>query len=235
MMTGDQKDAVSALALALMKENDRLVGVQILRGEPGDNVILRGQSVTTLGRSQIEEELLGFRHAIGALSFFQVNPVAAQVLFSAALDLIPPEVRSVFEGYAGVGALTLPLLKQVGTVHAVESNPEAASALCSQTLPGLTSEQASVPEVLRARLSDGNYGACVFDPPRRGLEAEVIETLKAVGPKHLIVLHCSLKAFERDARHLHQVGYGLRELVALDQFPRTAHVETVALFSRHSP
>ena len=233
VITHPEGNLFREFAEACLSEGRGLVGVVMKRGLPGDNVLLRGDELIRLGRAEIEEELLGYRHRLGPESFFQINPLAAEVLFQEAIELVPP-ASSALEGYAGVGALTLPLLRRTGRVHAIEADPHAAATLLRLERPGFTAEQASVPDVIAARLASGTFDVCVFDPPRRGLHDPVILALAARPVSTLVLLHCSLDAFERDSRALSEIGYALDTTLGVDQFPRTAHVEMVSRFRRRA-
>jgi len=99
----------------------------------------------------------------------------------------------------------------------------------------------------RARVVPGRAGDCtelidgcdlaVVDPPRRGLDAELVAALAAAPPRQLIYLSCGVESFERDTRTLLAGGgLQLRRLVPYALFPFTEHVETLALFEeRRSP
>lgn len=223
--------ALPALCRRLMERLPSLTGIACIRGSPGDNVLLRGECFHVEGDPEIREELLGFSHRIGPRAFFQVNPQAAERLFEAAVALVP-EGAAALEGYAGVGALTLPLLRRSGRVHAIEANPDSHRILAARAASGLTVERAAVEAVLAERLAGGGFSACVMDPPRRGLGAGTASILAERGPGVVVALHCSLASFERDAAALLAGGYRLADVLAVDQFPRTAHGETLSRFLR---
>ena len=74
---------------------------------------------------------------------------------------------------------------------------------------------------------------CV-DPPRKGLAPEVIDTMARMGPQRIVYVSCDPGTLARDVKLLTQCGYTLTQALAVDMFPQTPHVETVALLNRLS-
>ena len=76
--------------------------------------------------------------------------------------------------------------------------------------------------------------AVVVDPPRKGLSAEVIDTVCGMAPERVVYVSCDVATQARDLKRFASLGYAAREAVAVDMFPRTAHVETVVLLTRNT-
>lgn len=72
----------------------------------------------------------------------------------------------------------------------------------------------------------------VVDPPRKGLEAEIIPTIAAMGPERVVYVSCDPGTLARDVKRFQEAGYVPARAAAVDMFPRTAHVETVVLLSK---
>ena len=70
------------------------------------------------------------------------------------------------------------------------------------------------------------------DPPRKGLAPEVIGSIAAMGPERVVYVSCDPATLGRDVKRFAGRGYTLKKAVAVDMFPRTAHVETVARLER---
>ena len=71
------------------------------------------------------------------------------------------------------------------------------------------------------------------DPPRKGCDRQLLETVAAgLAPKRLVYISCDPATLARDAAVLKELGYPMQKATAVDLFPRTPHVETVALFLR---
>ena len=72
----------------------------------------------------------------------------------------------------------------------------------------------------------------VVDPPRKGCAPELLETVFRMAPEKLVYISCDSATLARDVDILRQGGYAVRTAAPFDMFPRTGHVETVALLSR---
>ncbi len=75
-------------------------------------------------------------------------------------------------------------------------------------------------------------GVVVVDPPRKGLEPGIIETIAALSPARVVYVSCDPATLARDLKLFDGLGYKTTEATAFDMFPRCAHVETVARLSR---
>ena len=140
------------------------------------------------------------------------------------------------EGYAGVGALSLALAKNFKSVIAVESGKEASSAIErnaeANQVTGVKAMQGDADILLPQILSSEDAAVAVMDPPRRGLGEVVVKALAESSVKRLVLLSCEPKTLKRDLPALLEAGFQLKKIVPVDQFPRTAHVESVALLER---
>ncbi len=170
-----------------------------------------------------------------ATGFSQVNAGANDRLVETVLELIG-EVsgKAVLEAYAGAGNFSAPLAKRGARVRAVEQSlascrsAERNSAACGH--PWVV-ERGSVGRAL-ARLADrdANFDAILLDPPRNGA-AEAIPPILRLAPPRLVYVSCDPATLARDLKSLSR-AYRVGEVRALDMFPHTYHVETVARCDR---
>ena len=75
----------------------------------------------------------------------------------------------------------------------------------------------------------------VVDPPRKGLEGGVIDTIAAMAPKRVVYISCNSATLARDLAIFAQKGYQTRKVQPVDMFPQGVHVETVCLLGRRKP
>jgi 23S rRNA (uracil1939-C5)-methyltransferase len=167
-------------------------------------------------------------------AFGQSHLVLAMQLAAQVRTFARPGDR-VTEFYAGVGAIGLGLAKTAAALHLNE--------LGRGSVEGLELGIQALPEELRARVQAHAGPACAFtqliaesdlviaDPPRKGLDAQLLDALGASPPARFAYVSCDLDSFERDTATLLDT-FELRSLAAYDLFPHTEHVETLALFER---
>ncbi len=74
-----------------------------------------------------------------------------------------------------------------------------------------------------------------MDPPRKGLAEDVVESVAGMLPERIVYVSCDCATLARDIRRFSEKGYILEKATAVDMFPRTAHIETVAKLTRASP
>ncbi len=181
------------------------------------------------------EELLGKEFRISSPSFFQVNTLQAERLVEAIkerLDFQGDEF--LVDAYAGVGTLAILLSPFVSKVLAIEEsssaikdalvnnagieNIEIKEGKAEQVLPTLTQQPAAV----------------ILDPPRTGCHRKVLEALIKLDPKKIIYVSCDTTTLSRDLELLCRAQYHLQEVLPVDMFPHTRHIECVAHLIRRS-
>ena len=200
-----------------------------------------GRTMAWRGDGTLQETVAGLTFRFDTSSFFQVSPEGAEAIvervLAAAGDLTG---TLVWDLYAGVGLLSLPLARAGAEVLAVEGH-EPATRWCAANAAeaGLEVrvEHAAVLDLVRAvargqRRELDPPDVVVLDPPRSGAGAKVLRDLAALGPARIVYVACDVAALARDARELTALGYGLVRAEPLDLFPMTHHVETVATFVR---
>jgi 23S rRNA (uracil1939-C5)-methyltransferase len=167
-----------------------------------------------------------------------VNPVQTEVLYQKALDyagLTGSEI--VIDAYCGIGTISLFLAKHARHVYGVEIVGEAiADARSNAKLNDLHNVSFAVgkaEEVIPAWRAEGIVpDVIVVDPPRKGCEPELLETMIAMRPMRIVYVSCNPATLARDLSHLEAGGYRTVEVQPVDMFPHTVHVESVVLLVR---
>lgn len=231
------------LAAELMEAAPPVVGVvQNINPQPG-NVILGRQTVPIRGCDRLVDQLqvpgagkLSFY--VSAASFFQVNPVQAEVLYGQVLRAAGLSgSETVVDAYAGVGAITLALARQARFAYGVEVVPAAvedarANARLNR-VENVEFRTGAVEDVLPTLQQEGVRAAvAVVDPPRAGCSPPVLQALAALGAQRLVYVSCYPATLARDLARLAQLGYAAVQVQPVDMFPQTSHVEAVALVVR---
>ena len=176
---------------------------------------------------------LAFR--ISPFSFFQTNPIAAEVLYGLIRDWVKrvsPE--TLYDLYGGSGGIAFSCADLVGRVCSVESVAEAsvdgrhnAEVNGVSNVTFLTEE---VQKYLQYQLEAEGLAedsAVVLDPPRAGLHPKALKRLMKLAPEHILYVSCNPKLLARELPVFLE-GYVLESLEAVDMFPHTKHVEVVA-------
>lgn len=180
-----------------------------------------------------------YRH--DAKCFFQVNRFLAEALVKQAVPDDLAGGRLAVDLYAGVGLFTLPLARRFDRVHAVEEAPSsgkfALENLAANRIENVTCAARSCERWLREsglKLA-GKVDFLLVDPPRAGLTNAVRAGVAELKPRRLTYVSCDPTTLARDAKFFIEKGYRLETVTALDLFPQTFHVETVATFSLGQP
>ena len=216
-----------------------LAGVVLSVNERRTNVILGNAYRTLWGRDWLEEELCGHRFRLSVPSFFQVNREQTEVLYRRVLDFAAlTGGETVVELYCGIGAISLTLAERAGQVVGVEVVPQAVEDARGNArrngLADRTRFECGDAADLAAKLEAEGVrpGAVVVDPPRKGLSAEVVDTVARMAPGRVVYVSCDPATLARDVKRFGALGYAPARAEAVDLFPRTAHVETVCLLTR---
>ncbi|ANE48664.1 RNA methyltransferase [Paenibacillus swuensis] len=202
------------------------------------NVIFGGVTRVLWGRDVIHDTIGDVKFAISARSFYQVNPVQTEVLYGKALQYAALSGReTVIDAYCGIGTITLFLAQHAKHVYGVEIVPEAIDdARGNSLLNGITNATFAVgkaEEVIPAWKQQGIAAdVVVVDPPRKGCDAVLLDTLLAMRPERIVYVSCNPATLARDLRVLADGGYIVAEVTPVDMFPHTVHVECVALLVR---
>jgi len=187
------------------------------------------------GNQYVQEQLMGKVYNITPVSFFQINPVQAEKLFSIALDYLEPQPEDiVFEGYSGVGAFTLLYAQKVKTVIAAEGVEEAVQQACKNAaLNNVDNVQFLAKPVEEAAASlQEKISKVVVDPPRNGMTQEALNAVARLQPERIVYISCDPSTLARDISRFQPFGYSLNHIQAIDMFPQTTHVECVVLMSK---
>ena len=210
------------------------------------NVIMGSTFRVLWGKEYITDYIGSVKYQISPLSFYQVNPVQTEKLYSLALEYADLQGgESVWDLYCGIGTISLFLAQKAGQVYGVEIVPQAIiDARKNAQINGIENAEFFVgkaEEVLpdyydRYKKEHGGERAradvIVVDPPRKGCDEALLETVVKMAPERVVYVSCDSATLARDMKYLCGNGYEVRKVRAVDMFPMTVHVETVCLMSR---
>lgn len=207
---------------------------------PGDTPLVWGhQMIHLAGKKTITESLMGLDFELSARSFLQLNPEQTETLYEqAAIALELDQADTLIDAYAGIGTIGLSLAGRVKEVRGMEIIPEAvADANTNAKLNGINNahyEVGKAEEVMPKWLDKGlSFDALVVDPPRAGLDDELIKQILKVKPRKFAYVSCGMASLARNLRRLTSV-YHVDYIQPVDMMPQTARCEAVVKLSlRH--
>ena len=201
-------------------------------GRPG--TVLGPKSRLLFGQPFIADRLEHLQLRLSAASFCQVNPAQTPVLYrQAAAGAGLTGRETVVDAYSGAGSLALWVAGHARRVWAMEIEPSAvadarANAALNHTA-NVEFQRGDVAELLPALAADGvRPDVVILDPPRRGCDRTVLETLAAIKTPRVVYMSCDPGTLARDLAFLSTQNYRVDEVQPVDMFPWTPHVETVA-------
>lgn len=173
---------------------------------------------------------------ISPTAFFQPNPLQAEKLYAAALQMVSFPKRCVFDLYAGTATLSMIIAPFAEKVTAIELNPYAcldaqANKEFNQlnNLEIICGDVGKTVEVLRKRSDFVPPDLVVIDPPRMGLDETALSHLMGLGSKEILYISCNPETQILNIQRFMQKGYALVHVQPVDQFPHTPHIENIAL------
>lgn len=203
------------------------------------NVILGEKERILYGSGHIKDSILGVDFLISSKSFFQVNPVQVETLYSKAIEFADlKEDEEVFDAYCGIGTISLIASKKVKKVVGVEIVKEAIiDAKKNAKLNHIENAEFICDDASKAieNFFDNNrkFSTVFVDPPRKGLDEKFVNTLLKIKPKKIVYVSCDPETLARDIKILLD-KYKIKTVQPVDMFPMTFHVETVVLLELKS-
>lgn len=224
-----------ALVEALRAACPELSGIVLNINKTRGNTVLAGDFYTLWGRETLCDTLCGFSFSIAPQAFFQVNPPQAEKLYRRAVDYARLSPSSLaLDLYCGAGTISLCLARQAGRVIGAEIVPQAvANARENAARNGIENTEFICADAGQAAAALAGRGlrpeVIVVDPPRKGMDEAAIAAIADMSPARVVYVSCNPATLARDILRLSAFGYTLAEVTAVDMFPRTRHVEAVAL------
>lgn len=202
------------------------------------NVILGRENIVVVGDGKINDYIGDLVFEISPLSFFQVNPLQTEVLYNKALEYADlKENDTVFDIYCGIGTISLFLAQKASKVYGIEIVEDAIKdAKINAKLNNLNNVEFYVgkaEEVVPNMYKEGKTAnVVVVDPPRKGCDDKVLDTIVSMQPDRVVYVSCNPSTLARDLSYLDERGYKCSEIQPVDMFPHTMHVECVAKLHR---
>ena len=253
-----QSELISAITSAV----PAVISISLNSNTENTNVILGSRTVTIHGLDTIKDTIHVLDSAndfvrtgeevlfnISPQSFYQVNPVQTEKLYSTALGYAGlTGNETVWDLYCGIGTISLFLARHAKKVYGVEIVPQAIDDAKKNALEnGIENAEFFVgkaEEVLprfyeeHTDIDGGDENdmahpdVIVVDPPRKGCDSVCLDTMIKMKPGRIVYVSCDSATLSRDLKILTEGGYSLERVRPCDQFPMTVHIETAVCLTR---
>ena len=238
LVNGDRLPKEDRLVTLLRDACPECAGIVLGTNTKKGNVILGDRYRTLWGSDRLEDTLCGKTFRLSVPSFYQVNRAQAERLYAKAIEFAELTGReTVLDLYCGAGTITLALSDHAKKVLGAEIVPEAIDD---------ARENAVRNEVKNVEFFCGDASdvakklaqehlrpdVITVDPPRKGLAADVVESIAEMQPERVVYVSCDSATMARDVKRFAELGYTATRAAAVDMFPRADHVETACLLSK---
>ena len=238
LVNGDKLPKEDRLVTLLRDACPKCTGIVLGTNTKKGNVILGDRYRTLWGSDRLEDTLCGKTFRLSVPSFYQVNRVQAERLYAKAIEFAGlTGQETVHDLYCGAGTITLALSDHAKKVLGAEIVPEAIDdARENAARNGVKNAEFFCGDAsdVAKKLARENLRPDVItvDPPRKGLAADVVESIAEMQPGRVVYVSCDSATMARDVKRLADLGYTAQRACAVDMFPRADHVETVCLLSK---
>ena len=238
VVNGDRFPHSDELVKTLLDCDQQIVSIILNMNTQNTNVIMGETTKLLYGKPFITDTLCGVSFDLSPLAFYQVNHDGAQQLYQIAADYAGLTGREILlDLYCGAGTIGLSMAHRCKQVIGVEIVPEAIqNAISNAAKNGIRNARFFCADAAEAaeRLSGEGVrpDVIVLDPPRKGCDAAVLQSVAQMGPDRIVMVSCNSSTMARDCAILRDLGYRMQRCRPVDLFPRTNHVETVVLMSK---
>lgn len=217
-----------------------------LNDEIGDRTIATSGSINLVyGEDKIVENLLGLKFEISMKSFFQTNPKCAEKLYSKVADYALEKketidnsvVLDLFCGTGTIGQIVASKAinaKIIGVDIVASAIKDAKKNALLNNIDGLEFYAADVGKFLSEYPQyQNNIKTIILDPARAGIAPKTLKKIISLKAERLVYVSCNPATQARDVEQLYLSGYTIKKFSLVDQFPHTAHIETVVLLEKN--
>lgn len=224
---------IERLITLLTNKYPNIKSIVLNQNKDKTNVILGQQCTTLWGADYITDTLCGIQVKISPLSFYQVNRAQAELLYKKAMEYAAfKPTDTLIDLYCGTGTIGLAAARHVKKLIGVEIIGQAIeNANENAKINGIVNAEFLCADAAQAATKLADEGqtpdVIIVDPPRKGLDIEVIDAICKMSPDRLVMVSCNPTTAARDCKLLIEKGYQVKAIVPVDMFPRTTHVECV--------
>ena len=224
-----------ANSLLNAKTKGRIVSIYHVINDSLSDAVKIDSMELLFGKKYIEEKMNDLKFQISPFSFFQPNVFTAEKIYQKAIELSSlDQNKNVLDLYSGTGTITQLFAKAANKAMGIEIVEEAVEKAFDNAKENQIENIDFIAGDVLEKIDrvKGKYEIVVLDPPREGINPKAIKKIMDLEPEEFIYISCNPKTQVRDLEIFIENGYKIKNYQAFDQFPRSRHVETVALLSK---
>lgn len=201
------------------------------------SLVMGDETLHLWGKEAIEEHLNEVTFDLSPRAFFQLNPQQTDILYKEGIKALAIQSNeTIVDAYCGVGTIGLSIAKQAKEVRGMDVISQAIDdARKNAHRLGYTNtryEVGTAEELLPKWLSEGfNPDGIIVDPPRTGLDPQLIKAILNYPPTKLVYISCNVSTLARDLVQLSK-KFNVDYLQSVDMFPQTARCEVVVKLTK---
>ena len=233
-------------ALLSLDLDGAICGILHTRNDSVADIVEDQGTEILCGRASFEEELLGLKFTVTPFSFFQTNSAGAELVYETGRSYIAQAAASdtreagsgrkpvIYDLYCGTGTISLLMAPAASKVIGVEIVEEAVQAARANAVRnGAGNCEFIAGDVLKVLDEiDEKPDFIILDPPRDGVHPKALPKILRYGVPYILYISCKPTSLARDLPLMREAGYEAVRGVSVNQFPKTANMETIVLLSR---
>lgn len=228
---------LTALVKELVVDFPAIVTVAVNHHRSRSSEIYGAKTEIIWGEERIHESVLDYQFALSPRAFYQLNPEQTEVLYREAVKAL--DIRGdeeLIDAYCGVGTIGFAFAEKVKSVRGMDIIPEAIEDArrnaANMGFDNTYYEAGKAEEIIPKWYRSGyRADALVVDPPRTGLDAQLLDTILQYQPEKMVYVSCNVSTLARDLVRLVEI-YDVKYIQSVDMFPHTARTEAVVKLTR---
>lgn len=223
---------------ALLKIHPEITTIVMNVNNKKTSMVLGEREQVLYGKGYIEDTLCNKVFRISPKSFYQINPVQTEILYSKAIEFAALKGdETIIDAYCGIGTIGLIASDHAKRVIGVELNSDAVKDAITNAkrnkVKNIYFYNLDAGDFMNNMAAEKQTADVVFlDPPRSGSTEQFLNSMISMSPKNVVYISCNPITLERDLSYLVKRGYKVKKAIPVDMFPGTEHVECVVLMSR---
>ena len=229
---------IKNLLFRLREKIEEIKSIYISLNSKKTNTVIGEKNIFIYGEESIKENLNGIEFHISPTSFFQINVKQAKRLYDIAINFFDNiDDKYIVDAYSGTGTIGMIMAKKAKKVYAIEivksASEDGEKTAKENGIENIEFINGPVEkELVNLINANKRIDTIIFDPPRKGLEASIIDKVAELNLKEVVYISCNPSTFARDVKLFSEKGYTLKKLQAVDMFPQTSHIECVGLIEK---